>query len=188
MSFFKKNLTKIIESGVGLKKTTNIVIAGLLIALYVVIAATNVKISDVLQIRFGFIILSVAGLVGGPIMGLCVGALGDILSMILSGGQGSGFFFGFTLSYALIGFFAGLIFYKAKITPIHALLGGIVEFANAMLLNSLWLSIMTGASYSSMFITRLPKNIIMLPINSMLLFIVIKALATALRKSKVIDN
>jgi ECF transporter S component (folate family) len=186
MSFFTKNLTKVAESGAGFKKTINIVIAGLLIALYIVISSTNIVITEFMQIRFGFLVLAVAGLSGGPIMGLIVGALGDILSMILKG-SGSGFFFGFTLSYALLGFFFGLIFYKSKITVFRAVLGGIVEFLNAMILNTLWLSIMFGSGYFPLFISRLPKNLIMLAVNSVLLFVVIKALATALRKSRVIE-
>lgn len=169
-----------------LRKPKQISICGLLIALYLVVYSLNIPLSQIVQIRFGFLVLATAGLCGGPLMGLMVGALGDILSMILLAGNGGGsFFFGFTVSYALMGFICGFIFYKEKITTLRVITAGITEFLISILLNSLWLSIMYGTTYEFQVITRLPKCLIMLVINTMILLVFMKSLFFALKKSAI---
>lgn len=186
MSFFNLDSKDQYDSRSTLKGTKLIAIGGLLIALYIIMSYMNIAITQVIQIRFGFVVLAIAGLCGGPIMGATVGAVGDILSTIITGGQGASFFFGFTCSYALIGLCFGFIFYKSKVTIPRAILAAIVEFLNAMFLNTLWLSMLYGLPYKAQFITRLPKNIIMLGINIVIVYIVLKSLSVALRKAQII--
>lgn len=177
MSFFKK-----------LKDPKNLAICGLFIALYIVTAFTNISISALIQIRFGFIVLAVAGLYGGPMMGLVVGGIGDILSFIATGGQGGTYFPGFTLSYALMGLLFGLIFFRTKITIPRVIAASVVDFLISVFMNSKWISIFSGNSYGSMILLRLPKCSIMLVINAILLYICIKAVYNALRKSQLLIN
>lgn len=170
-----------------LKKPKQISICGLLVALYLVVYSLNIPLSQIVQIRFGFLVLATAGLCGGPIMGLTVGALGDVLSMILLAGKGGGsFFFGFTVSYALMGFVCGFIFYKEKITLPRILAAGITEFLISILVNSFWLSIMYGTTYGFQLVTRLPKCLIMLVINTVILLAFMKSLSFALKKSSIL--
>lgn len=187
MSEISKNKSSLQSGLQQLKHPKGLALCGFLIALYLAVYSLNIPISQVVQIRFGFLVLAVAGLCGGPFTGLLVGLLGDVLSMILlpaSGGGGS-FFFGFTVSYSVIGFFCGLIFYKQKITFLRIMAAGIIEFLVSVFLNSLWLSMLMGTTYGIQIITRLPKCIMMLIVNTIILFIFLKSLSIALKKSMI---
>lgn len=169
-----------------LKQPKQLALCGLLVALYVMIYNMNIIITPIVQLRFGFLVIAIAGFVGGPIMGITVGAFGDLLSMFLTAGQGASFFFGFTLSYALMGLACGLIFYNSKITIPRVIAGGIAEFLISFLLNSKWLSILYGTTYSTQLIMRLPKCLVMLVINSVILYAFLKTFSVALRKSQLL--
>ncbi len=164
-----------------LRSIKNIVLCGLFLALYIVLYSLKVPITPTNQIRFGFLALAAAGFYGGPLMGLTIGILGDLLSYILAGGQG-GYFFGFTLSYAIMGFFFGLLLYDSKVTPIRAFMAGMVEFLVAIILNSYWLSIMSGTPYKVLLITRSVKCAITLVIGSIVLYILLSTLKTIMNK------
>ena len=118
------------------KKSIWLAYCGLFIGMYIVLYYCNINITATIQFRLGFLALALSGLIGGPIMGITVGAIGDIISMIVTGGFGQTFFFGFTLSYALMGFLFGLIFYKRNITILRALLGALAEFIISLFLES----------------------------------------------------
>ncbi|HIZ55939.1 MAG TPA: folate family ECF transporter S component [Firmicutes bacterium] len=184
MSFFlwkRENLHTYLET---FKKPQRIILCGLFAALYLVLYQLNIPISLVSQIRFGFLALAAAGFCGGPLMGAIVGILGDLLCMLITGGSG-GLFFGFTVSYALIGFLFGMIFYQQEITVLRTIAGGVAEFLVSVFLNTWWLQIMYGSTYTAQLITRLPKCLFTLVVDSLLLFLFLKALSMAILRSKV---
>ena len=121
-------------------------------------------------------------------MGLSVGALGDVVKMLITGGKGSSFFFGFTITYAIMGFLFGLVFYKSKVTIGRAIAASVCEFAISIFLNTLNLSILYGSPYNAMFWSRLPKSSIMSFVNVVLLFTTMKALQAAFTRSHLITE
>ena len=68
-----------------------------------------------LGIGFGFIFLSIIGLMYGPTTGLIIGALSDIIGYFITPQTGP-FNFGFTIQAALAAFTYGLTFYKTKLS------------------------------------------------------------------------
>lgn len=187
MSKFSKSINTLTAQLQELKQPKQLAICGLLLALYLAVYSLNVPINQMIQIRFGFLVLAVAGLCCGPLAGFLIGMTGDILSMIILPGSGGGnFFFGFTISYALMGFLCGLIFYKKKVTILRIAAAGMTEFLISVFLNSLWLSILYGTTYQIQLITRLPKCLIMLIVNTMILFVFLKSLSMALKKSMIL--
>jgi Protein of unknown function (DUF1393). len=168
-----------------LKKPKQLSICGLLIALYVVTSFANIPISQLIQIRFGFLVLAVAGFIGGPIMGATVGVFGDLLSVFVTG-QAGNIFLGFTLSYCLLGILFGLIFHNAKITITRCILATLVDFIISFVLNTAWLSILYGSPYKALLITRLPKCLIMLFINGVMLYAFLKSLSMVIKKSSIL--
>lgn len=186
MSKFKDGQQRFVSNIEELKKPKQLALCGLLIALYVMIYNMNIIITPVIQLRFGFLVIAVASFIGGPIMGMTVGVFGDLLSMFLTGGQGATFFFGFTVSYALMGLTCGLIFYKSKITISRVIVAGIAEFIIAIVLNSKWLSMLYGTTYYAQVILRLPKCIVMLFVNTAILYAFLKTFSVALRKSQIL--
>ena len=160
---------------------------GALIAIYMLLSYFNVSITTLIEIRFGYFALAIAGMIGGPVMGMTVGALGDILKMLMVPGQGS-FFFGFTICYAIMGMCYGYIFYKKNITLPRAVAGSLVEFIIAALGNTTCLSILYGTPWLQTFITRLPKCIAMIFVSAILMFIIIRSLNTALHRAQLLGQ
>lgn len=169
----------------NMSKLSNLIFMALMVAMYIIVSYFDISITQAIEIRLGFIIIATAGMLGGPLMGLCVGSLGDVVKMLVTGGKGSAFFFGFTISYALMGFLFGLVLYRCKVTVGRAIAASICEFLISIFINTYNLTILYGNPYKALFISRLPKSSIMLVINSVLLFVILKALQTAFTRSHI---
>lgn len=177
MSFFHPDAFALKKQAQLLVRPQNIAIAGLFTALYIVLSYFNIRISSVLEIRWPFLMLAASGMFGGPVMGLAVAVLSDVASTILSG---AAFFPGFTISYSLMAFLFGLIFYKSRITVPRAVAGALVEFVISATLNTLWLSLMYGTPLQALFITRIVKCCVMFFVNAALLYTVLGAFTRVL--------
>jgi len=88
------------------------------------------------------------------------------------------FFPGFTISGILGGLIYGLVLYKRKITLPRVILANalVTVFVN-MLLNTYWLTLLYGSAYMAIFPARIIKELILLPINVAIFYIVSKILA-----------
>ena len=188
MHFISREALNLKQQIAEMGKLRNLVFCALMVAMYIVVSFFDIPITQSIEIRLGFIIIAAAGLLSGPLMGLSVGALGDVVKMLITGGKGSSFFFGFTITYALMGFLFGLVFYKCKVTVGRAIAASICEFGISIFLNTLNLSILYGSPYKAMFISRLPKSSIMLIVNVVLLFITMRALQTVFTRSHLITE
>ena len=122
-----------------------------------------------LEFRFAFLALAAAGFYGGPMMGMLVGISGDVVSYFAAPQTGP-FFPGFTLSYALLGFFFGLVLYHSKIKPLRIFIACAIEFVIACSLNSIWLHFMYGMPWETLLTIRIIKNLVSLVVNSVLMF------------------
>ena len=145
-----------------------------------------------LGISFTYLIFSVVSLIYGPICGIVIGFFSDILGYFLFQSQ-EVFFFGYTISAMLTGFIYGISFYKTKITFAKCLTARIfVNFIVNVIMGTLWWSIIYKLSYegamSYLFAIALPKNIIYLLPQSIVLFIVIKALGKPLSSFGLVDE
>ena len=176
MHIFSPQALDFRTQGKNLRKLENVTLCGFFVALYIVVYSFNIIITPMVQIRLGYFVLAAAGLYGGPLFGMLVGIISDLMSMITTGGQGASYFFGFTVSYALMGFFFGLIFYRSKLTMIRGFMGAFFEFLVSIFINTYWLCLMSGTPYLASFYTRLPKSLIMLVVSTVLFYIVLSVL------------
>lgn len=169
----------------NLSSTQSLVLCAFFVAIYVALSYFDIRLTSDIQLRPGYLAFAAAGLYGGPLMGALVGALGDVVKMLITAGKGEVFFFGFTLSYALMGFFFGIFLHGGPINVIRGVASALVEFLVSVFLNTYWLLIMYygGQDYIALLITRLPKCLIMLVISSILLTIIMKALYTAFNRA-----
>lgn len=169
----------------NLSSLQSMVLCALFVAIYIVLYFANIKITSDIQFRPGYLAIAAAGMYGGPLMGALTGAIGDVASMLVTGGQGEVFFFGFTVSYALMGFFFGLVLHGGAITVARGIAAALVEFLVSIFLNTYWLLIMYygGQNYTALLITRIPKCLIMLVISSVVLTVTMKALYTAFNRA-----
>lgn len=176
-------VTIIRASAKELKSTSTLTVSAMLTALNVVLHFFTVVISDFLQISFSFLPLALTGLLYGPIVGGIAGGVGDILKYIVR--PTGAFFPGFTLNAILSGIIYGLILYKKPVTLKRAFAAVLCNtLIIHLLLTPLWLSIMYGKGYIVLFSARLVKNIIMLPIETAMLY----SLAKVVDKSKVLNH
>ena len=176
MQLFSKDAFAFREQFQNLKKVQSICLCGLFVAAYVALSFFSIKMTEFLEFRFAFLALAAAAACGGPVMGMAAGLTGDVISFFAAPQTGP-FFPGFTISYAILGFLFGLILYRAKITPLRAFAAGLAEFIIACTLNTMWLHFMYGMEWEYLFTIRLIKNTVSLGVNSVLLFVFMKAIS-----------
>lgn len=157
-----------------LKNVKTLTLSGMFIALSVILGFLNLPINQFIEIRFGSLMLAVSGMLLGPGISSVIGALSDIIAFIVK--PTGPFFPGFTISAAISGIIFGFLLHKKEITIwriffaecIHTLIVGFI-------LNSLWLSILYGNGFIAVVSSRALKEIIMLPVNTILLTLIIKS-------------
>lgn len=159
-------------------KTKTLTLAALFVAIAVVLSFFKVPLTPLIELRFGALPIAAAGALLGPVVGPVVGAVSDILGyMVRPTGP---FFPGFTLSAALSGLIYGLMLHREttlkRVVAAQIIKTVIVNF----LLNSLWLSMLYGNAFTAVIAARTVKELVMFPINTMLLVLVLRAV-TAVR-------
>lgn len=166
------------ESSKELKKTRTLVIAAMLVALNVAMSAMGLKINITEQIRIspGFITAALNGMLFGPVVAMIAGACTDILGFAVS--STGAYFPGFTLSAMIGGILYGLILYKRQITVLRALVAKFsVSLIVNVFLNTFWMTMVYGKNFVIWFPARVVKNVIMLPIEVIVLYLVVKLVA-----------
>ncbi|MGR3741386.1 folate family ECF transporter S component [Companilactobacillus sp. DQM5] len=143
-----------------------------LIALQIILSKLTVGTS-IVKVGFGFIATGLIGYYFGPIKATIAGMLTDIIANVVFPDP-AGFFWGFTLSAGIAGFIYGLVLFQKKITFWRVLLVVtlIVVIIN-MFFTTLWISMMGAVPFSKLFLIRLPKELITLPIQTIILWLVL---------------
>lgn len=172
-------LKKFSESASGLKRTRVLCASAVLAALYVALYAVKLQLTPQLRITFTFIPLAVAGWLFGAVPAMLVGAVGDIVGAILF--PSGAYFPGFTVTAMLTGCIYGACLYRK--TGVKALISIVLSklLVNMLLhvaLNSLWLSIISGKGFLYYAASRLVKNIVLLPIEVIILAAVMSFLSS----------
>lgn len=170
---FKKSLGNI-------KKLNVLCAMALLTALYVALYSLKVPLSNELRITFTFIPIALAGWIFGIAPAIIVGAIGDILGcMIFPSGA---YFPGYTLTAMLTGLVFGVFLYgkndKNIILPIIISRALVTVFLNIGL-NSYWASFFVDKAVYAIMIGKITKNLIMFPVEIVVLYCVIMALYKA---------
>lgn len=166
------------ESAKSLKKTRVLCASAALAALFVALYALKLQLTPQLRITFTFIPLAVCGWLFGPVPAMIVGAVGDIVGSLLFP-QGA-YFPGFTITSVLSGLIFGIFLYKKEsLNTIMniAISKFLISALLNVLLNSLWLSIITSKGYIFHLLQHLIKNIAVLPIEIILLIVVFRFLS-----------
>lgn len=158
------------------RSSKTITTAAMLISIAVILGFFKIPVTQVIEIRFGSLPLAVAGSLLGPVIGGVVGALSDILGYIVK--PTGPFFPGFTFNSIVSGVIYGLMLKpdaEGNVSIKRIVLSKVIcTVIVNMLLNTLWLSMLYGNAFKALFFTRLPKELIMFPINTILLIAVMK--------------
>lgn len=181
-----------VKANLELKKISNIVLVAILIALMMVVKLITLPSGfGNLGLSFGYLFFSIACLLYGPLTGLIMGFVSDIVGFYLFPG---GFSFNplYTLNAMLAGFTYGIFFYKTKISFTKCLYARIiVNLAINVVLGSFWAGIDYKYNFDQimnyMFIISLPKNLVYLIPQSILLFVCLKSLMPAFKALNLVD-
>ncbi|MCX6064015.1 MAG: folate family ECF transporter S component [Caldiserica bacterium] len=169
----KKLLWFMKSSADELKSVSTVSVAGMLVAISIVLSFLRVVISSVLEISFAFLPLAAGGLLYGPVVGGIMGILSDVLGYFIR--PNGPFFPGFTLNALISGLLYGLFLYKKPVTLKRVIIvNALITILINLLLNSLWLSMMYGKAFVVLLTARIVKNVVMFPINTALLMVLLK--------------
>lgn len=169
----KNVLEVMICSSKELKNVRNLIIASLLITIHLVLDLFTIQLLPTLHISFKFLASATIGMLFGPVVGGMCGGVSDIINYILNP-KGT-FFPGFTISAIVAGLIYGLLLYKQEITIKRCFftVTSIILIVD-IILNTYWLSILYKNAFLVLFIPRLVKNLLMIPINTGIMYIVLK--------------
>lgn len=155
-----------------------VVYLGLLVALNIILTRVfGFYIGPTIRISFGGIPLMLAGILFGPIAGAVAGIAADFVGIMIR--NVGGFFIGFTLSAALVGFIPGLIFQRnrgKKKYSLPKLITAVIlkTVIVGLTLNTLWLVIMYDKGFLAIFPGRVLARLIMAPIEIFVLSIILR--------------
>ncbi len=168
-----------------LREVNSLAVVGILIALSLVLNRfAKVQLSPELQISFGFLASGAIGLLFGPVIGGIAGFITDILGFYIA--PTGSFFPGFTLNAILSGMIYGSCLYRYKFTFIRVLITkAIINVFINIGLNSLWISIMTGKAVYLLMGARVVKNLILLPIEAVMLYLIGKIILKVYSRSRI---
>ncbi len=171
-------------------QTKNMVLSALFIALSVVLTrllSQQILIAGVPASRLsaGFVPIILAGMICGPMWGLLVGVIADVVGFAMFP---SGMYFPLlTVTSALVGFLPGLIVRFGVKLPewLKTLLSVFTaQILCSMLLQTYFLAISFGKAFEVMFLPRAIVALIMLPVY----FLLVHGVLIALRRARLIPS
>ena len=146
-----------------------------------------------LGISLTYLFFSLVALIYGPVAGLTIGFFSDVLGYFLFNKVGTVFYFGYTLQSMLAGLTYGLFFYKTRITFSRCFFARLII---NLFLNVVWGSICFGniMGYDNetvkmyALLIELPKNLIYLVPQSIVLYLFLKMMSPILYRNKYINK
>ena len=154
------------------RRTGSLAGAAMLAAVGLVLNQIVVPVSQFLEIGFAFLAAGACAFLYGPWVAGLMGIVTDIIGYFLR--PNGGFFPGFTLNEFLLGFLYGCWLYKKPVSlwrTFCACLSAVLLIN--LLLTPLWMRLMYGNSFVLTSL-RLVKNAVKLPLDTALLYCVLK--------------
>ncbi len=165
-----------------MRKNKKIILAAILLALLIILSRFFIITTPIMKISFSFIAITLCATWLGPKWTVLIAVVEDLIGATLF--PSGSFFIGYTISAGITGLIYGLLLYKKEADSftnkqyvfrviISVLL---VTFIVHTGLNTLWTSIMTGKAFVVLLLPRLVKQLIMVPIQVIVILFVEKLL------------
>lgn len=181
--FFSKKLseTMLAKSLQELASLRTVVMCGLLAAMAVILGyTTTINIGPYIKIGFSGIPNRVVDFLFGPVVGGLFGGMLDILKFIIK--PDGTFFPGFTFDAMLGGIIYGAFLYRKKVSIWRvAAACFMVKLVVNCGFNTLWISILYGKGFLVLLPARVMKNLIMWPIDTVILCAVLMAVERSIK-------
>jgi ECF transporter S component (folate family) len=158
-----------------LKNVKVLTTVAMLLAMATVLGFFKLPLTNLVEIRFGFIPVAIGGALFGPAVGGVLGGLADVLGYLAK--PTGAFFPGFTISSIVGGIIFGLVLHSGKglhgdnkSAVIRIFIAELVyTIVVGLLMNSYNLSLLYGTPFVVTVSTRILKELVMLPINTAIL-------------------
>jgi len=165
-----------------LKRTRGITLCALLIAIYIVVDFFEIDL-QFLQISLKFLPLAAMGMLLGPSAAFLGGGAADVLAYLIHPNS-QAFHPGFTLSTMLTGLVFGIFLYRKELKVWRLIASiAIINVCINLLLNTYWISNLMGKGYLATLPGRFWKNILLLPLEVIIAYVVLKAVQNFRRNS-----
>lgn len=163
------------------KSTRMLVLTALLVAVRVALKSLAIPVGESLYITVGFFVNAVGSMVYGPVLGFLSGVVSDLLGCLLF--PKGAFFLPFTLIEGLGSLFYALFFYRAKLSPVRIFASKLtVNVVLNIILTPLALSWMYGKSVLVYILPRIAKNLLIFPLEAVLLMMFLGLMIPVLRR------
>lgn len=158
-----------------MKNIKVLVYLSLLIAMEIVFTRVLSIQTPTIRIAFDFLPIAISAIMFGALKAGFASAVADVLGMMLF--PSGPFFPGFTLSAFLVGAIYGIILHNKKVSVSRTIVAVVIItiFVDIML-NTYWLTILTGKAASVLLVPRLIKSTVMFPIQISLIYTVWKCI------------
>jgi ECF transporter S component (folate family) len=154
-------------------KIRNILLLGLFVALEVILTRFLSVENPIVRISFEFIPIALSAILFGPAMAGIGAAAADVLGIMIF--PKGAFFPGFTFSAFVSGFLYGIFLYKKKITLLRIFAAVLaVTVTCSLILNTIWLLILTNNGAYAILTARLVKSAVFLPVQTFVIYFVWK--------------
>ena len=154
----------------------------IVVALRIVLSGLYIPLGDNLNIFFGYFVNSLGAAIYGPVVALLSGFATDVLGYFVH--PTGPFFPGYVLSTMLGSFFYALFFYRARVTALRVVLAKLsVNLLVNVGLGALWSAIQFSKGYYYYLVKSLAKNIGLLPVEALLLWLFLRAMAPICTKN-----
>ena len=172
------------QSAQELKQVRTLTGVTMLLAMSVVISFTaSVRVTETIKIGLGYLITALLGMLYGPFTAALAAGAGDLIKYLLK--PDGAYFFGFTLTAMLGGVVYGVFFYREKCTIPRAIASkATVSLLLNCLLNTVWVSWLYGMPFLGALGPRVIKNLMALPFEIVLLYIVLNGMNKVIQRAK----
>lgn len=169
-----------------LKKLRTLALAALFCALSVVIGGLYIPVTNSLQIHFTFFVVAVGCAIYGPVTGVAVAAVADLLNYFLFQ-SAYPYFPGYMISEMLAALIYGLFLYRQKITVYKLFWSKVlVSFPINVALGALWSWMLYDKGYIADLWIRLVKNALLLPFEVIFLAFFFRLMIPVLSRMKLL--
>lgn len=172
------------QSAQEVKQVRTLTGVAMLLAMSVVISFTaSVRVTETIKIGLGYLITALLGMLYGPFTAALAAGAGDLIKYLLK--PDGAYFFGFTLTAMLGGVVYGVFFYREKCTIPRAIASkATVSLLLNCLLNTVWVSWLYGMPFLGALGPRVIKNLMALPFEIVLLYIVLNGMNKVIQRAK----
>lgn len=167
------------KAAANLRSSRMLTFAALIVALRVVVKAFKITLAPGLSLTLDCYVNALGSMVYGPVMALLVGAASDTLGCILFPSPSSPYFFPFIFVEMSSSFLFALFLWQRTIDVKKTLLAKFtVNMVCNIVLTSLimkWSNYLEGKTFNLITLVRVCKNLVLFPLEALLIVIVLKA-------------